>query len=76
MKMRISEPVSKLGRNGSTTGRHLDVLTWGLVPYFTKDLKSARKPINAEAETLATSPMFTRWQPRASYSRTGLCVVN
>ena len=27
--------------------RHLDVLKWGLVPYFTKDLKKARKPINA-----------------------------
>ena len=27
--------------------RHLDVLRWGLVPYLTKDLKTARKPINA-----------------------------
>lgn len=38
--------------------RHLDLLTWGFVPSFTKDLKTARKPINARAETLATSGMF------------------
>jgi putative SOS response-associated peptidase YedK len=37
---------------------HLDVLKWGLVPYFTKDLKTARKPINARSESVATSGMF------------------
>ncbi len=29
-----------------------------MVPYFTKDLKKARKPINARSETVATSGMF------------------
>jgi len=38
--------------------RHLDVLEWGLLPYFTKDLKAARKPINARCETVGTSGMF------------------
>jgi putative SOS response-associated peptidase YedK len=38
--------------------RHLDLLTWGLVAYFTKQLRSARKPINARAETVAISPLF------------------
>jgi putative SOS response-associated peptidase YedK len=38
--------------------RHLDALRWGLVPHFTKDLKAARKPINARSETAATSGMF------------------
>jgi putative SOS response-associated peptidase YedK len=38
--------------------RHLDVLKWGLVPYFTKDLTKARKPINARSESIATSGMF------------------
>ena len=28
------------------------------MPYFTKDLKKARKPINARSETVATSGMF------------------
>src|SRR3984885_3127125 len=38
--------------------RHLDPLKWGLVPYFTKDLKKARKPINARSETIAKSGVF------------------
>ena len=41
-----------------TGERRLDLLTWGLVPGFTKDLKAARKPINARVETVATSGMF------------------
>ena len=48
-------PVVRLARNSQ---RHLDALKWGLVPYFTKDLKKARKPINARSETVATSGMF------------------
>jgi hypothetical protein len=40
-------------RHHPETGeRHLDLLKWGLLPYFTKD------PINARAETVATSGMF------------------
>ena len=38
--------------------RRMDLLTWGLVPHFTKDLKALRKPINARAEAIATSGMF------------------
>jgi putative SOS response-associated peptidase YedK len=49
--------------------RHLDALKWGLVPYFTKDLKKARKPINARSETIATSGMFKA----ASRSAVALC---
>jgi putative SOS response-associated peptidase YedK len=41
-----------------TGEHHLDALKWGLIPYFTKDLKKARKPINARSETVATSGMF------------------
>ena len=48
-------PVVRLSRDGE---RHLDALKWGLVPYFTKDLKKARKPINARSETIAKSGMF------------------
>jgi putative SOS response-associated peptidase YedK len=44
----------------ATGQRHLDALKWGLVPYFTKDLKKARKPINARSETIATSGMFRK----------------
>jgi putative SOS response-associated peptidase YedK len=52
----MDAPVVRLARE--TSERHLDVLKWGLVPYFTKDLKKARKPINARCETVATSGMF------------------
>ena len=45
-------------RHPDTGERHADLLTWGLVPHFTKDLKAARRPINARAETVATSSMF------------------
>ena len=38
--------------------RQLDALRWGLIPYFTKDVKKARKPINARSETIGTSGMF------------------
>lgn len=41
-----------------TRRRRLDLLTWGFVPSFTKDLKTARKPINARAETVASSGTF------------------
>ena len=36
----------------------MDLLRWGLVPSWTKDIKAARKPINARSETAATSGMF------------------
>lgn len=50
----IGAPVVRM--HGSE--RHLDVLKWGLIPYFTKDLNKARKPINARSEAVATSGMF------------------
>jgi putative SOS response-associated peptidase YedK len=48
-------PVVRQSREGE---RHLDALKWGLIPYFTKDLAKARKPINARSETIAKSGMF------------------
>ena len=45
-------------RHPDTGERHLDLLTWGLVPCWTKDLTTARRPINARAETVSTSGMF------------------
>jgi putative SOS response-associated peptidase YedK len=50
-------PVVRLSRE---VERHFDVLKWGLIPYFTKDLKKARKPINARSETIAKAGMFKR----------------
>lgn len=53
-----SQPAMVIRRHPQSGERHLDLLRWGLVPHFTKDLKAARKPINARAETVAASGMF------------------
>lgn len=45
-------------RHPETGERHLDALTWGFVPAYTKTLKEARRPVNARAETVVTSGMF------------------
>ena len=49
-------PVVRL--HPQTRDRHLDLLRWGLLPYWAKDPKSTRQPINARSETLATAPTF------------------
>ena len=38
--------------------RSLDLLKWGLVPYWCTDPKGGRKPINARSETVATLATF------------------
>ena len=45
-------------RQPETGDRHLDLLQWGLLPYFSKHPVHARRPINARAETVKTSGMF------------------
>lgn len=55
-----SQPALAVRRHPETGARHLDFLLWGLVPHWTKDLKAARRPINARAETVTSSRMFGR----------------
>jgi putative SOS response-associated peptidase YedK len=45
-------------QNHKTGERTLDQLWWGLIPYWCKDEKGGRKPINAKGETVATLPTF------------------
>ena len=45
-------------RHPETGERHLDALTWGFIPAYTKTLKEARRPVNARSETVASSGMF------------------
>jgi putative SOS response-associated peptidase YedK len=49
-------PVLRL--HPATGARHLDLLRWGLIPHWIRNLKATRQPINARCETAATSPMF------------------
>lgn len=48
-------PVVRLGRDGE---RRLDLVRWGLVPWFVAEPGPAARMINARAETAATSPAF------------------
>lgn len=61
-------PVVRL--HPETGARHLDLLRWGLLPHWVRgDPKAVRQPINARAETVASSPMF-----RDAYARRR-CIV-
>src|SRR3954454_21342028 len=51
-----SAPIVVLSQEAG--GRRIEVAKWGLVPFFTKELAKARKPINARYETVAQTPMF------------------
>ena len=53
-----SQQAMVVRRHPDTGERHLDLLQWGLLPYWTKEPAQARRPINAKAETAATSLMF------------------
>ena len=55
-------------RNRDTREVSLDPLRWGLIPYWCKDPKGGRKPINAKAETVVRLPMF-----RDAYSARQIC---
>jgi putative SOS response-associated peptidase YedK len=53
-----SQEVLVIRQNPKTGERSLDLLKWGLIPYWCKDPKGGRKPINANSETVARLPMF------------------
>lgn len=44
--------------NPKTGSRTLDLMRWGLVPYWAKDLKVGFSTINAMSETIDTKPVF------------------
>jgi putative SOS response-associated peptidase YedK len=53
-----TQPAMVVRCHPETGERRLDLLRWGLIPSWTKDLKAARKPINARSETAGSSGMF------------------
>jgi putative SOS response-associated peptidase YedK len=53
-----SQEVGVIRRHPETGELHEDPLVWGFVPRWTKDLRTARRPINARAETVQTTAMF------------------
>ncbi len=53
-----SQELLVIRENHETGERSLDIIKWGLIPYWCKDPKGGRKPINAKGETVAKLPMF------------------
>jgi putative SOS response-associated peptidase YedK len=50
------QPIVRLNRD--TQKREIALLRWGLIPYWSKDLKIGYSTINAKAETITTAPAF------------------
>ena len=60
-------PIVRLDRDRR---RSLDLLRWGLVPWWAKDIKMGARCINAMAETVAAKPVF-----RDAFARRQRCIV-
>ena len=60
-------PIVRLDRDGR---RSLDLLRWGLVPWWAKDIKMGARCINAMAETVGSKPAF-----RDDFARGQRCIV-
>jgi putative SOS response-associated peptidase YedK len=50
--------------------RTLDLMRWGLIPYWAKDMKIGYSTINAQAETVDTKPAF-----KGAFQRGRRCLV-
>jgi putative SOS response-associated peptidase YedK len=55
-----SQDLLVIRRNHDTGKVSLDPLRWGLVPYWCKDPKGGRKPINAKCETVHSLPTLNK----------------
>ena len=53
-----TDPLPVVRYNGKSGERSLDVLRWGLVPFWAKDIKVGFANINAKAEGIDTRPAF------------------
>src|SRR4029077_15903931 len=53
-----TEDIAVVRPDPAGTGRRLDMLRWGLVPYWAKDIKIGYSLINAKTETVAEKPAF------------------
>ena len=53
-----SQDLLVIRRNHQTGEVSLDLLRWGLIPYWCQEPKGGRKPINAKCETVGSLPTF------------------
>jgi putative SOS response-associated peptidase YedK len=53
-----SQELLVIRQNHNTGERSLDLIKWGLIPYWCTEPNGARKPINAKAESVSKLPTF------------------
>jgi putative SOS response-associated peptidase YedK len=53
-----TDPIPIVRHDTASARRRLDVVRWGLIPYWAKDAKIGYSTINARAEELDTKPAF------------------
>ena len=67
--MAPADPLPVVRYDAKTCERSLDLLRWGLVPYWAKDIKVGFANINAKAEGIDTEPAF-----RDAFQRPSNCI--
>ena len=53
-----SQELLVIRENHKTGERSLDLIKWGLIPYWCQDPRGGRRPINAKAESVSRLPTF------------------
>jgi putative SOS response-associated peptidase YedK len=60
------EVLAIVARDGQDGEREARLLRWGLIPWWSKDLKGGAKMINARLETITSKPAFRELIPNSS----------
>ena len=58
LERRLTDPLPIVRYDAKAGERSLDVMRWGLIPYWAKDIKIGFSTINARAEEVDTKPAF------------------
>ena len=53
-----TDPIPIVRRDRDDGQRRLEVVRWGLIPYWAKDIKIGYSTINARCEDIETKPAF------------------
>jgi hypothetical protein len=64
-----TDPASVVYRDAKDSGRRLEVLRWGLIPYWAKEIKIGLSTINARAERGRHQAGLSRGIPAAALPR-------
>src|SRR5262245_47058587 len=66
-----SQELLVIRENHKTGERSLDLIKWGLIPYWCQDPSGGRRPINAKAESVSRLPDVQGWLCSAALHRAG-----